>query len=153
MRRIFALLLCFTIGCSIISEKSSSEEENYNLPELEQNDDSVHKLLKLHNTQRELKGRVGFTLDSGLCEYAQKHAEWMAKHHSMTHSNISVLVNRYGFVAENIAWNQRTEEEVVNAWMNSEGHRINIMNRNYTKIGFGIVIKNNEIWWCTNFGS
>ena len=73
---------------------------------------NIHKLLKLHNTQRELKGRVGFTLDSGLCEYAQTHANCMAKHNSMTHSNISVLVARYGFVAENIAWNQRNEEEV-----------------------------------------
>lgn len=44
---------------------------------------------------------------------------------------------RYNGAGENIAWGQRSPEEVMNAWMNSDGHRANILNANYTKIGVG----------------
>ena len=38
---------------------------------------------------------------------------------------------------ENIAWGQKSPEAVMQAWMNSEGHRANILNKNFTKIGVG----------------
>lgn len=44
---------------------------------------------------------------------------------------------RYGTAGENIAAGQATPEQVVNAWMNSEGHRANILNANFTTIGVG----------------
>ena len=40
--------------------------------------------------------------------------------------------------AENIAAGSNTAESVVNQWMNSEGHRNNIMNPDYTKLGVGM---------------
>jgi uncharacterized protein YkwD len=43
----------------------------------------------------------------------------------------------YNSAGENIAQGQRSPEEVVQAWMNSEGHRANIMNGDYTHIGVG----------------
>ena len=45
----------------------------------------------------------------------------------------------YRTAGENIAMGQRTPSEVVNAWMNSEGHRANILNASYTQIGVGYV--------------
>lgn len=44
---------------------------------------------------------------------------------------------RYGTAGENIAAGQATPEQVVNAWMNSEGHRANILNASFTTIGVG----------------
>jgi uncharacterized protein YkwD len=44
---------------------------------------------------------------------------------------------QFSYAGENIAAGQRTPQEVVNSWMNSPGHRANILNRNYTKIGVG----------------
>ncbi|RKP57322.1 LysM peptidoglycan-binding domain-containing protein [Cohnella endophytica] len=41
----------------------------------------------------------------------------------------------YGYAGENIAMGQKTAQEVMNAWMNSSGHRANILNANYTAIG------------------
>lgn len=38
---------------------------------------------------------------------------------------------------ENIAWGQRSPQEVMKGWMNSEGHRANILNPKFTKIGVG----------------
>ena len=43
----------------------------------------------------------------------------------------------YKSAGENIAKGQRTPQEVVQAWMNSEGHRRNILSSNYTHIGVG----------------
>ena len=51
----------------------------------------------------------------------------------------------YTAAGENIAKGQRTAEEVVTAWMNSEGHRANILNADYTHIGVGYV-KDGNIW-------
>lgn len=43
----------------------------------------------------------------------------------------------YRYSGENIAWGQKTPEQVMNAWMNSEGHRANILNSNFNHIGIG----------------
>ncbi|SHK18116.1 SafA/ExsA family spore coat assembly protein [Paramaledivibacter caminithermalis] len=44
---------------------------------------------------------------------------------------------RYSTAGENIAMGQRTAQDVVRGWMNSSGHRANILNRNFTEIGVG----------------
>lgn len=44
---------------------------------------------------------------------------------------------RFSGAGENIAWGQKSPEQVMSAWMNSEGHRANILNANYTKLGVG----------------
>lgn len=114
---------------------------------------TLQALLRLHNEQRELKGRQGLTLDPYLCEYAQHHAEWMANHNNLQHSNISKLMGKYYAAGENIAWNQSNEKEVVVAWMNSTGHRENILSRTFTHVGFGVAFnKNGEPYWCACFG-
>ena len=43
----------------------------------------------------------------------------------------------YRYSGENIAWGQKSPEEVVTAWMNSAGHRANILNANFTELGVG----------------
>ena len=55
----------------------------------------------------------------------------------------------YRTAGENIAMGQRTPEEVVNAWMNSEGHRANILNASFTQIGMGYVAEGN--YWTQMF--
>ena len=51
----------------------------------------------------------------------------------------------YTAAGENIAKGQRTAQEVVTAWMNSEGHRANILDAKFTHIGVGYV-KDGNIW-------
>mgnify|MGYP001033841316 CR=1 FL=1 len=43
----------------------------------------------------------------------------------------------YRYTGENIAWGHKSPEEVVEAWMNSPGHRANILNERFTKLGVG----------------
>ena len=111
-------------------------------------------LLKAHNSQRSSKAVAPLELDKELCEYAQKHAETMARNGYLAHSsmsNLAVLAGT-GSVAENIAWGQSTEEEVVASWMNSSGHRQNIMSARFKKVGFGVKEDaRGRLYWCAVF--
>jgi len=65
----------------------------------------------------------------------------------LTHFNIS-----YTAAGENIAYGQSTPDEVMTAWMNSPGHRANILNINFTQIGVGIALKaNGQLVWTQTF--
>lgn len=163
MKRTFIvifLLFCVT-GCFKNSGNNSVDWDNtYNPPSQAapqpKSDYSAtaQTLLSLHNRERELKGRAGVAIDPYLMKYAQTYAESMAQSNRLVHSNISILMSKYSTAGENIAWNQRTEKEVIRDWMDSSGHRANIMNRNFTKVGFGVArAKNGSLYWCTVFGS
>ena len=115
---------------------------------------TLQALLKLHNQERGMKGRPALQLDLYLCDYAQQHAEWMAKNNNLQHSKIADLLGQYDTVGENIAWNQKSEQEVVTAWMNSSGHRANILNRAFGRVGFGVAYTaNGQPYWCACFGN
>ncbi|MFR8737827.1 MAG: CAP domain-containing protein [Eubacterium sp.] len=53
---------------------------------------------------------------------------------------------------ENIAWGQRSPEEVMNGWMNSSGHRANILNSSFKKIGVAYYVgANGRTYWTQLF--
>lgn len=64
-------------------------------------------------------------------------------HTSPTYGSPFQMIRAFGLsfksAGENIAYGQRTPQAVVNAWMNSSGHRANILNASYTQIGVGYV--------------
>ena len=64
-------------------------------------------------------------------------------HNSPTYGTPFQMIRAFGLsfrtAGENIAYGQRTPQAVVNAWMNSSGHRANILNASYTQIGVGYV--------------
>ncbi|MBR1555833.1 MAG: hypothetical protein IJ644_10665 [Oscillospiraceae bacterium] len=57
----------------------------------------------------------------------------------------------YMAVGENIAYGYSTEADVMNGWMNSSGHRANILNENYHAIGVGVARNNNVYYWVQIF--
>ncbi|HVI42636.1 MAG TPA: CAP domain-containing protein, partial [Anaerovoracaceae bacterium] len=58
----------------------------------------------------------------------------------------------YSYAGENIAEGQRTPAEVMDGWMNSPGHKANIMNTSYTEIGVGYVTNSNgNSYWVQEF--
>lgn len=59
----------------------------------------------------------------------------------------------YTTAGENIAYGQRTPEEVMNSWMNSSGHRANILGQNYEYIGIGVTYKNGTYYWTQFFAA
>jgi len=74
-------------------------------------------------------------------------------HTSPTYGTPFTMMKNFGITyksaGENIAKGQRSAQEVVTAWMNSEGHRANILNRSYTHIGVGYVQDGN--YWTQMF--
>lgn len=59
----------------------------------------------------------------------------------------------YVSAAENIAYGQRTPEIVMNSWMNSSGHRANILSKNVDYIGVGVVYRNGIYYWTQLFAA
>ena len=74
-------------------------------------------------------------------------------HTSPTYGSPFDMIKSFGLsyrtAGENIAKGQRTPQEVVNAWMNSSGHRANILNASYTQIGVGYYANGN--YWTQMF--
>ena len=74
-------------------------------------------------------------------------------HTSPTYGSPFDMIRSFGLsyraAGENIAYGQRTPKEVVDAWMNSSGHRANILNTSYTQIGVGYVSTGN--YWTQMF--
>jgi uncharacterized protein YkwD len=67
-------------------------------------------------------------------------------------TNRQSLRHTHAAVAENLAMGQRTSREVVRDWMNSPGHRANILNRRHRRIGVAAFITpRGTIYWCQQF--
>lgn len=94
--------------------------------------------------ERERYGLAKLILDPILQKQSRSHCIWMANHYSMQHSTHGV--------AENIAMGYTTIGGVVRGWMNSSGHRNNILNSRHTKIGVaGYISDNGVCYWCQQF--
>lgn len=104
----------------------------------------AEQVVKLVNEERAKVGAGALTLDKEIEAAAlvrAKEIEISFSHTRPDGRNFSTVLTDAGITfrssGENIAWGQRSPEEVVKAWMNSEGHRANILNTNFTKIGVG----------------
>ena len=127
------------------------------------------KVLRLVNQERAKVGLSPLKMNAKLVTAAGKHSENMAKEDFFAHqdkqgNNIGDRAKKvgYGFskLGENIAAGQTTPEAVVAAWMNSSGHRRNILNPDYSDIGIGYEYLGNDTgkinynhYWTQVFGT
>jgi uncharacterized protein YkwD len=103
-----------------------------------------HRLLKAINAVRSKYGLKALIMDVKLHRTARQHCGWMASNRSMVHSSFPC--------AENIAQGYASVESVMNGWMSSSGHRANILNPQYTKVGLsGYSSPNGHPYWCQQF--
>ena len=116
------------------------------------------RVIELTNANRRQHGCGDLTNNSMLHAAALGHSADMNangyfSHTSADGSSMTNRIDRQGYgwrsIAENIARGQRTPEQVVEGWMNSAGHRANILNCGLTEIGVGFV----NYYWTQNFGS
>lgn len=116
------------------------------------------KVIDLTNEHRRKNGLPNLQPDTALSNVAQKKSNDMQaknyfSHTSPTYGSPFDMMRDFGVTyntaGENIAMGQRSAEEVVNAWMNSEGHRKNILSPNYTHIGVGHTSQGN--YWTQMF--
>ncbi|BBC22928.1 CAP domain-containing protein [Pseudanabaena sp. ABRG5-3] len=111
------------------------------------------ELLRLTNLERKKAGLSPLKLSLRLASTAQFHAVDMANNNYFSHTgcNGSSVGDRakangykYQIVAENIAAGRSTPEGTIRQWMNSSGHRANILNPQFTEIGFGYANTSNS---------
>ncbi|MDW7660540.1 MAG: stalk domain-containing protein [Bacillota bacterium] len=110
--------------------------------------DFAYEVLRLVNIERQKAGISSLNMSSRLLEVATVKSQDIVDHDYFSHTSPTfgglreLLVYHsitYTRAGENLATGQKTPEAVVNAWMNSEGHRANIMNPAFNNIGVGIV--------------
>ncbi|MGM9951162.1 MAG: S-layer homology domain-containing protein [Lysinibacillus sp.] len=132
--------------------------EGVRAPERTANGTYAEKVVALTNQARVENGLEPLAMSTSLMQSAQFKTEDMVatgilSHDSPNYGGMQNIFNRfnisYSYAGENIALGQRSPEEVVNAWMNSKGHRENILNSNYTHIGVGY--SSNGNYWTQHF--
>lgn len=97
-------------------------------------------MLQNVNTSRQAAGLPTLTLDESLQQGTRSWAQHMATNHTMHHAS--------GFM-ENIAMGQSNSSSVHSTWMNSSGHRANILRQGVKYLGVsGYVSSSGVIYWC-----
>lgn len=130
--------------------------------------DLINGVLRIVNRKRERVGLKPLSLNSKLTKAAQAHTKDMAVNDFFSHtgSDGSSLGDRldrvgysYSYAAENIAAGSSTPKGVMNQWMNSPGHRANILSSKVTQIGIGYYYQPNDggttpygHYWTQDFG-
>lgn len=114
----------------------------------------AQQVIDLTNKERQRAGLPALKADTKLSGVAQKKSQDMQNNNYFSHTSPTYgspfdMMRDFGVTyrtaGENIAQGQRSPQEVVNAWMNSSGHRKNIMNRDFTHIGVGLE-QNGKHW-------
>ena len=116
------------------------------------------RVIELVNQERISRGLQPLVKDDRLMVAAAARAKELSQRYSHTRPDGSECFTilwhlgiDYGYAGENIAMGQRTPEIVMNDWMNSSGHRANILNENYDCIGVGYTMVDGHPYWVQLF--
>ena len=125
------------------------------------------EILRLTNQQRAIYSLPALLPDEGLSNLARNHGLNMARYHYFDHQDkeglqVSGRQKRYypqlmvSSIGENLAYHQNSAlifspNEVVEGWMNSPGHRKNILSPDYSHLGVGVVLVGDELYSVQNF--
>ncbi|MDD2518876.1 MAG: LysM peptidoglycan-binding domain-containing protein [Bacilli bacterium] len=119
------------------------------------------EVIRLVNVERNKVGRSPLTENNQVSNVARLKSQDFIdnnyfSHNSPTYGTPFNMLRSFGIsftaAAENIASGQRTAEEAMNSWMNSTGHRENILSPTYNQIGVGVARDNNgKIYWTQMF--
>lgn len=113
----------------------------------ETSDFSGSSLLQYTNNYRSKSGEVGLTINAQLTAAAQAKANDMVSRNYWSHTSPTgespwdfITVSQYSYqqAGENLAYGFSNASNTVTGWMNSPEHRGNILNANYSEVGFGI---------------
>lgn len=133
----------------------SGEQPKFELSSVEQ------KILELTNEARAKEKLPPLKPNALLCQAARAHSANMARQGKMEHEldgqKPSQRVDATGYTwastGENIAYGLNTPVETIfKGWMDSQGHRENILNEKFEEIGIGLAKNRNEVYYTQVFG-
>lgn len=126
------------------------------------NADAESAVLSLVNKERAAAGCGALTANAKLSAAARAYSDTMARSGVMSHtgpdgstmtSRVEAAGYKWSRLGENIARGQADAASVMNSWMNSSGHRANILNCDFREIGIGVHKGDGGPWWTQNFGT
>lgn len=118
----------------------------------------ARQLLNAHNHERSIRNVSKLRINPKLQAAAESHAKWMSDNEIISHrgsrgSSVGDRTKDEGHIAitigENIARGYSTIESVMQGWMNSSGHRSNILRSQYIECGLTKIGR----YWCVVFGT
>ena len=124
------------------------------------NETVAEELLRLVNVERRRVNARPLALSPQLTAAAQRHSQDMATSRRMSHtgsdgstmrSRIDDTQYRWSTIGENVAMGQPNAAAVMSAWMNSPGHRQNILNPAFTELGIGYATGAGRPYWTQVF--
>lgn len=135
------------------------DKPSQNLTEDNTNRSYVQQVIDLVNEERAKAGLSPLTESSAVSSAAYTRSKEITQNFSHNRPDgtaFSTVLRQNGIsftsCGENIAYGQRTPADVMNTWMNSSGHRANILNSNYTTIGVGCYqAANGTLYWTQLF--
>lgn len=132
--------------------------QKINIPSIDDVKALEKRVIDLVNQQRAKAGLHMLAQNWELCRVARYKSQDMINkgyfsHQSPTYGSPFRMMESFGIrfsaAGENIAYGQRTPEEVMNSWMNSTGHRANILNGSFNQIGVGVAKTSNGTYYWT----
>lgn len=131
------------------------------IPQIDNVKSVENEVVRLVNVERSKNGLSPLTQNWELSRVARYKSQDMINKNYFSHTSptygspFDMMKNfgiKYSTAGENIAYGQRTAADVMNSWMNSPGHRKNILSPNFTQIGVGLATKSNGTkYWTQMF--
>jgi uncharacterized protein YkwD len=121
-----------------------------------------NKIFELMNQKRTEAGLKPLVLDNNLIQIARYKSDHMIQYNYFDHTTpegnnwtswLQEIDYRYTTTGENIAYNNYEPVELFNQWWNSPGHRANMMNPSYTKVGIGVISGNDKYMGTQTFSN
>ncbi|HHV30548.1 SafA/ExsA family spore coat assembly protein [Acetivibrio mesophilus] len=135
--------------------------QKINIPSIDDVKAQENEVIRLVNVERAKKGLPALKANWQLSRVARYKSQDMVdkgyfSHTSPTYGSPFRMMESFGIkytaAGENIAMGQRTASEVMNAWMNSPGHRNNILSPSFSEIGVGLAKgPNGRLYWTQMF--
>ena len=137
------------------SSKPTTTTTNTTTPPASDSLDRAEQVTALVNAERAIAGLPALTLNRELSANATVRAREIINSFSHTRPNgnsfSSAITLSYRTAGENIAYGYSSAESVMNGWMNSAGHKANILKSSYTQIGVGVVENRGTLYWVQLF--
>ena len=118
-------------------------------------DGMENRIHALTNKSRAANGKAGLGKQACVQRFAQKQANKQAAQKSMFHQSLSPILKscRLSLVGENVAYGYTSPGAVQKAWMNSPGHRANILESRYRFMGVGVAAADDgTLYYAVVFG-
>ena len=149
-------------GTATITVKTSNgKKATCKVTVITHNEALENEVIKLVNAERTKRGLSKLTTNSKMAAASDKRAKEISTKFSHTRPNgkscFTVFAEfgiKTGYAGENIAYNYSSAaKDVVNMWMNSPGHKDNILNSKFKTIGVGLYVKEGRYYWVQLFNS